>query len=67
MTRDSTRPPPPCVAALSPAVEELPRGPALPLVRSTDLFSRSREIMIEHAGAYYRLRLTQSNKLILTK
>jgi hemin uptake protein HemP len=67
MAFDSPKPPPPLVAALSPAVEDLPRGPALPLVRSTDLFSRSREIMIEHAGAYYRLRLTQSNKLILTK
>jgi hemin uptake protein HemP len=67
MPFESSKPPAPGVAALSPAVEELSRGPALPLVRSTDLFSRSREIMIEHAGAYYRLRLTQSNKLILTK
>jgi len=55
------------VAALPPVLEDAPRGPALPLVRSTELFRRSREIMIEHAGAYYRLRLTHSNKLILTK
>lgn len=55
-------------AAATPLVlEDAPRDPALPLVRSTELFRRSREIMIEHAGAYYRLRLTQSNKLILTK
>jgi hemin uptake protein HemP len=43
------------------------RGPSLPLLRSEELFRRSREIMIEHGGAYYRLRLTHSNKLILTK
>ncbi|MGH8175214.1 MAG: hemin uptake protein HemP [Steroidobacter sp.] len=55
------------MAACSPAVEVLPHGPAIRLLRSGDLFARSREILIEHSGAYYRLRLTQSNKLILTK
>jgi hemin uptake protein HemP len=44
-----------------------PRSPALPCVRSADLFGVDREIMIEHSGAYYRLRLTRANKLILTK
>ena len=33
---------------------------------SQELFRRSREIEIEHAGKIYRLRLTQLNKLILT-
>jgi hemin uptake protein HemP len=42
-------------------------GAALPCVRSADLFGIDREIMIEHLGAYYRLRLTRANKLILTK
>lgn len=42
-------------------------GPILPCVRSEDLFGKDREIMIEHSGAYYRLRLTRANKLILTK
>lgn len=42
-------------------------GPGLPCVRSEDLFGKDREIMIEHAGVYYRLRLTRANKLILTK
>ena len=51
----------------SPADEARPRGPATPLLRSEELFGRSREILIEHAGGYYRLRVTQSNKLILTK
>jgi hemin uptake protein HemP len=48
-----------------PAVE--PRLPSVPCLRSEDLFGQSREIMIEHGGGYYRLRLTYSNKLILTK
>lgn len=51
----------------SPADEARPRGPAMPLLRSEDLFGRGREILIEHAGGYYRLRITHSNKLILTK
>ena len=49
------------------ADEARPRGPAIPLLRSEDLFGRSREILIEHSGGYYRLRVTHSNKLILTK
>lgn len=51
----------------SPAATSSPRGPATPLLHSSDLFGKTREIMIEHAGGYYRLRLTHSNKLILTK
>jgi hemin uptake protein HemP len=31
------------------------------------LFGKAREILIEHGGALYRLRVTSSNKLILTK
>jgi len=31
------------------------------------LFGKAREILIEHSGGYYRLRVTHSNKLILTK
>jgi hemin uptake protein HemP len=41
--------------------------PQLPCVRSEDLFGKVREIVIEHCGAYYHLRLTKANKLILTK
>jgi hemin uptake protein HemP len=50
----------------SPAVETS-HGPAIPLLRSQDLFGRGREVLIEHAGGFYRLRVTHSNKLILTK
>ena len=50
----------------SPAVE-VARVPAIPLLRSEELFGKAREILIEHSGGYYRLRVTHSNKLILTK
>jgi len=33
---------------------------------STDLFAGSREIEIDHNGRQYRLRITQTGKLILT-
>ena len=35
-------------------------------VNSASLFGRSRELIIEHHGREYRLRLTQNGKLILT-
>ena len=42
----------------------------LPHVRrmeSTTLFERGREVVIVHHGQEYRLRITKSDKLILTK
>ena len=36
-------------------------------VRSQDLFAGAKEMVIEHAGDEYRLRLTAQGKLILTK
>jgi hemin uptake protein HemP len=38
-----------------------------PRVLSTDLFGSAREVVIEHGGEEYRLRLTRQDKLILTK
>ena len=35
-------------------------------VSSADLFEGTREIEIEHNGRHYRLRITQTGKLILT-
>jgi hemin uptake protein HemP len=63
-----TQPKPPLRPAeiRSPATESA-RGPAIPLLRSEDLFGKAREILIEHSGGFYRLRVTHSNKLILTK
>lgn len=45
------------------------RGPGgeLPRLSSRTLFRSAREIIIEHDGADYRLRLTTNGKLILTK
>ncbi len=34
---------------------------------STDLFGDAQEILIDHAGQEYRLRITRRGKLILTK
>jgi len=34
---------------------------------SKNLFGGAREVIIEHAGVEYRLRLTSQDKLILTK
>lgn len=36
-------------------------------VSSRTLFAGQREVVIEHEGALYRLRLTSQGKLILTK
>jgi hemin uptake protein HemP len=36
-------------------------------IDSRDLFIGTREVMIQHSGEIYRLRLTGQNKLILTK
>lgn len=37
------------------------------VVSSQQLFGSGREIVIEHAGVRYRLRITRRNKLILQK
>lgn len=44
-----------------------PVAPTIPLVDSRRLMSGGRELVIAHAGQEYRLRLTQNDKLILTK
>jgi len=36
-------------------------------LHSQDLFKHHKEVVIEHAGQKYRLRITRQNKLILTK
>jgi hemin uptake protein HemP len=36
-------------------------------VRSEDLFAGRSELVIEHHGVFYRLRITRQDKLILTK
>lgn len=39
----------------------------LPMLNSRDLFTTQREVLIQHGTEHYRLRLTSTNKLILTK
>ncbi|MBU8537631.1 hemin uptake protein HemP [Falsiroseomonas tokyonensis] len=41
--------------------------PAPAMVPSTELLRGARELLIEHHGEIYRLRLTSNDKLILTK
>jgi hemin uptake protein HemP len=50
----------------------LPRPRPMPLqvqsrLRSEDLFRGRNELIIEHQGQEYRLRLTRNDKLILNK
>lgn len=55
---------------------ELPAAPAAPArapvaprrrLSSRELLGQGQELVIEHAGCEYVLRLTRQNKLILTK
>lgn len=63
--RDMKVPPPTAsgVARDRPASSSTQRR----VVRAADLFGDSRELVIEHASGTYRLRITQNDKLILTK
>ena len=54
--------PPPASPPPAPA----PRTPQ-PVLRSEQLFAGAQEVLIEHRGALYRLKLTALGKLILTK
>ena len=50
------------------AAAEAPAPPApVRRVESASLFQRGREVVIVHHGQEYRLRITKSDKLILTK
>jgi hemin uptake protein HemP len=42
-------------------------GGARKRLSSDDLFGDAQEILIDHAGQEYRLRITRQDKLILTK
>ncbi|WP_022653019.1 hemin uptake protein HemP [Aquaspirillum serpens] len=41
--------------------------PMPPALDSRHLFAKTKEILIEHHGELYRLRLTRNDKIILTK
>jgi hemin uptake protein HemP len=42
-------------------------GRPVPIVDSAELLGGRRELIIRHGAGTYRLRITASNKLILTK
>lgn len=44
-----------------------PAAPPAPVVDAKSLFGANREIVIEHDGERYRLRITRRGKLILQK
>ena len=50
-----------------PAAGAVVEPPPVPRVESAILFHRGREVIIVHRGQEYRLRITKSDKLILTK
>ena len=52
---------------LSLAVAAERREPSRPRLRSEELFRNHHELIIEHQGQEYRLRLTRNDKLILNK
>jgi hemin uptake protein HemP len=54
---------------LGPGAAEAPRPgpPALPEYDTGTLFAGKREIVIRHAGADYRMKITKQGKLILNK
>ena len=54
-------------AILNVVRPSLSERPQLPRLRSEDLFRSSHELIIEHQGQEYRLRLTRNDKLILNK
>lgn len=58
---------PPRSARASAAPAEVPKQESGQVIKAGTLFGGRREVLIEHAGAHYRLRITQNNKLILTK
>lgn len=55
-------------AVPNPADESAPgQAKAAPhRLRSSELFAGAREIIIDHDGRLYQLRITQNGKLILT-
>ena len=51
----------------SPAIRGSLRAGSLKRIASQQLLGGGHELVIEHSGQEYRLRLTRNDKLILTK
>ncbi len=58
-------------STFEPLDTAVPAQQSTPILRqrfqSAELFGTAREVVIEHGGEEYRLRLTRQGKLILTK
>jgi hemin uptake protein HemP len=50
-----------------PEEPDAPEEPGPPPLDTRELFAGRREIVLEHEGVRYRLRITRRNKLILQK
>jgi len=57
----------PSPAPRAPDADAVVESAAVRRVESVLLFQRGREVVIVHRGQEYRLRITKSDKLILTK
>lgn len=55
------------ITSLPPEGRPPPKQTVEKIYDSRDLFQGRQEILIEHAGHAYRLRITRQDKLILTK
>ena len=69
MPTDPTRTDRPAPASATSRLAVVPGQPSCPLgtLRADLLFQGSQEILIDHKGGTYRLRITKNGKLILTK
>lgn len=57
----------PATQQASAIAADKPSAGARRRLSSSELFGETRELVIEHAGEEYRLRITSQGKLILTK
>lgn len=57
---------PDLISPLTARASGKPLAAELPRIASTELLGERGELVIEHQGREYRLRLTQNGKLILT-
>jgi hemin uptake protein HemP len=60
-------PPNPIEPSATASVDLALRGPVTQRIDSRRLLAGKNELVIDHAGQEYRLRLTRNDKLILTK
>jgi hemin uptake protein HemP len=66
-SKGEMNPCPQCQDSRETNAKEMGKLPAAHVISAEQLFRGHREVLIEHAGERYRLRLTRRNKLILQK